>query len=148
MATSNKPTRNSKPAEPTPGSTAATSEPPAAKQTSARNARRTTSAATTAVEPEPTPEVIKPTGNQCLCGCGGPVKGKYRPGHDARYVSQQATAFVAAAVEEKPAILDRLERELSPALMAKWAARVERLSAKDQKVYEAGAAKANTKKEN
>lgn len=83
------------------------------------------------------PEVARPTGNECLCGCGAQVKGRYRPGHDARHVSQEAAAFVAADPDQRASIMDRLEKEFTPALMAKFAARVERLSARDEKVYAA-----------
>ena len=79
--------------------------------------------------------VARPTGNECLCGCGAQVKGRYRQGHDARHVSQEAAVFVAADPSQRASILDRLEKELTPALMAKFAARVERLSVPGEKVY-------------
>lgn len=116
-----------------------------------KSPRRTTTAEAVAAQASPTPDVTKPTGNECLCGCGAPVRGTYRPGHDARYVSQQAQAFVAATPDHRAAILDRLEKELSPALMAQWLARVDRLTVNDQKVYQARTAqagRASTKKEN
>lgn len=116
-----------------------------------KNPRRATAAEAPAATPSPTTDVTKPTGNECLCGCGAPVKRRYRPGHDARYVSQQAQVFVAATPDDRSAILDRLEKELSPALMAKWLARVDRLTVNDQKVYQSRTAqvgRANTKKEN
>lgn len=82
---------------------------------------------------EAKPEV---TGGQCLC-CGSVTRGGlFLPGHDARYVSLQADLFLAADTPEaKGAILDRLETQLSPKLMAKWVARVERQALKNQKTH-------------
>lgn len=78
-------------------------------------------------------------GGKCLC-CGEATKGGvFLPGHDARYVSRQADAFVAADADEKGKILDLLEVQLSARLMAKWVARVERQSAKNDKPIEAQA---------
>ena len=46
------------------------------------------SQATSATPKDPKPKVQpKATAaqpKQCLCGCGGPTKGRFRPGHDAR----------------------------------------------------------------
>lgn len=81
------------------------------------------------------PVVARPTGSECLCGCGAQVKGRYRPGHDARHVSQEATAFLAADPKGRSLILDRLEKELSPKLKAKWMTRIERETTKSEKVY-------------
>lgn len=81
------------------------------------------------------PIVARPTGNECLCGCGAHVKGRYRQGHDARHLSQEAAAFVAADPDGRARILDRLESDLSPALMAKFAARVERIAVRDSRVF-------------
>lgn len=70
----------------------------------------------------------------CLC-CGEPTRGGlFLPGHDARYVSLQADAFLAADPDEKSALLDKLETQLSPKLMAKWVARVERQAVKTDKI--------------
>jgi len=100
--------------------------------TSRRGSRRTTTP-----QPEGGSEAITPSAKACGCGCGAQVKGQYRPGHDARHVSAQADLFVAATSDGRVEILDRLEQDLSPALMAKWQARVARLTARDQIAYQA-----------
>ena len=81
------------------------------------------------------PREPKVTSGECQC-CGGATKGgKFLPGHDARYVTQQAQAFVAldASVvgnqEGAHALYTKME-DLGPALHAKWVKRVEALRAK------------------
>lgn len=79
-------------------------------------------------KPKPIP------GGKCLC-CGDATRGGlFLPGHDARYVSVQADAFIAADPDDKGKILDLLEVQLSPKLMAKFVARVERQSVKNDRL--------------
>lgn len=122
---------------------AKTRKPSTAEPTTAAGRTTTTEASaprkgarrTTTPKPAGESDATTPTAKVCGCGCGAEVKGRYRPGHDARHVSAQAELFVAATADCRAEILDRLEQELSPALMAKWQARVDRLTQKDQIVY-------------
>ena len=38
-----------------------------------------------ATKDKATPMDPKPQPKQCPCGCGGPTKGRFGPGHDARF---------------------------------------------------------------
>ena len=80
-----------------------------------------------------------PSEGECIC-CGGTTRGgKFLPGHDARYVSTQAAAYVVAVAKdaadgatvgggESMKIYDAMEK-LGPALHAKWIKRVEKAQA-------------------
>src|SRR5260370_5774529 len=43
--------------------------------------------------PTPAPQIAPVPAGQCGCGCGGPVRNRYRPGHDSRHKE----SFVPAA---------------------------------------------------
>lgn len=97
-------------------------------------AKVTNSARPSATEATPRPKA-NPAGGKCIC-CGEATRGGlFLPGHDARYVSAQADAFIEAEGDAKGALLDTLEAQLSPKLMAKFVARVERRSLKAEKVF-------------
>lgn len=66
--------------------------------------------------------------NACLCGCGEPTGGTFRPGHDARMVS----ALVATAVADgltKTGIAKLAKNLPSDALRAKFERAVARATA-------------------
>ena len=77
------------------------------------------------------PKEPKPAKNrQCRC-CGEPTKGGlFLPGHDTRYISQQAEQIWAEQTRDgkSPLLAQRLD-DLSPALFAKLTKRIERLKA-------------------
>jgi hypothetical protein len=51
---------------------------------------------------KPNPTKTAATGT-CLCGCGEPTARNYRPGHDARHVSQLVRE-VAAGLDKRAAL--------------------------------------------
>ena len=77
-----------------------------------------------AIQPSAT-KTPKPE-TKCLC-CGEPTKGgKFLPGHDARYVSQQAVEYVDAVSDSvRKHIYNYCEEHLSNHLFAKFVKRIE-----------------------
>lgn len=73
----------------------------------------------------PTAQVAAGTG--CKCGCGVQVQGKkatYRPGHDARHVSNLVRATKGAAKDQQDKIIKIASRDLSQRLFLKFMAAV------------------------
>ena len=76
--------------------------------------------------------------NTCLCGCGGTTRGTFKPGHDARMVSQ-LVAVVKADNVTKSGIAKLAKTLPSEALRAKFIRAAERaLSTKSTKTEDAG----------
>ncbi|TXK18443.1 hypothetical protein [Homoserinibacter sp. GY 40078] len=49
-------------------------------------------------------KINTPEPGTCKCGCGEQVKRDYRPGHDARHVSQLTRAVREGAIEKRVAL--------------------------------------------
>lgn len=91
----------------------------------------------------------------CRCGCGAPIKGTYKQGHDARHVSNlvsmttQGLASVAGAMEElagSPRLQVKFERAYNNA-QAKARAKAARAQATaERKADQAARAQARSKK--
>jgi hypothetical protein len=74
----------------------ATTTAPAKTATSTKRAARPPSPAKAVKAP--------PATHPCACGCGALSKGSYRPGHDARHVSQLVARVVAGDLTEMAAV--------------------------------------------
>ena len=63
---------------------------------------------TNAVRLAPTraPQIAPTPAGQCGCGCGGPVRNRYRPGHDARHKEGLIRAALAGQVEAETRLTD------------------------------------------
>lgn len=81
---------------------------------------------------DPTTDNAKPKPERkltdCQCGCGEMSGGRYRPGHDARHVSQLVKATIGAKGNAKTKVAREVSA-LSEKLQAKYAASLARAEA-------------------
>jgi hypothetical protein len=86
------------------------------------------------------------TPNSCGCGCGAEVKGRYRPGHDARHASDLAARYLEAKGPAKAKVRKEIDA-LSDKLRAKTEGMIEIRTAKAAAKAEKAKAKAAKPKE-
>ena len=56
--------------------------------------------------PARAPQIVPTPAGQCGCGCGGPVRNRYRPGHDARHKEGLIRAALGGHVEAETRLAD------------------------------------------